>query len=263
MSLVDNSYNNITSTNLINQYTYTNMSNELVKISYNCGYRTVPIYVRQDIADGFVAAKTKLSPDEFANLFEVIKSHSNIIHEDFIENEMEIEQEIARFERELVFGKEAHTDLYCIWTSLYNWKAYFANKPVLEIQRKKVNAIIEKIRSDNKKTDEYFFGVKTDEFIDKILLENKKGNKHYYSDQIYDLSYSFDLFFNLSSLDDSQLLAKYFGFINENICYILRCQKGTKYSSRLNEYQLQKINKKLNNYKFKKQIVNWFSSFTS
>ena len=267
MSLIDHSdYNNSTTntnlTNLTNCYTYTNMPNQLVKITYDCGYKKVPIYVNPNIADGFITAKNKLSPEEFANIFQVIKSHSNIIHEELIENQMEIEEEMARFNRELVFGQEVHTDIYCIWSSLSDWKKYFLYKSLLEVQMCKVNEIIEKIKLDNKKTSKYFFGVQTDDYIDNILSQNKKGNGHYYADQIYDLAYSFDLFFKLCLIRDPKILAKYFSFINENICYIIRCQKGTKYTSKLNEYTVQKINKKLDNYKLKKQIVSLFSIFT-
>ncbi len=176
----------------------------------------------------------------------------------FLENELSIEEEIALYAAKPLFGEKIHNELNNIWNNLRNWTKHFANKPLGLEFADKVFHIIQEIKSHNVKTSKYFFGFELDPIIENALQSNYKFNGYDYGEQIYDLSFAFNLYFQLCLLDEPKYLNKYFDYINRIIIQVLRCKKGSRYLSIVNEWDVNKINNKIKKYKLKRKIINWF-----
>lgn len=174
------------------------------------------------------------------------------------ENELSIDEELALYETKPLFGKKIHNELNKIWNNLRNWPKYYTNKTPLFEFASKVFYIIQEIKSRNVKTSEYYFGFELDPVLENALQSNFKSNGYDYDEQIYDLSYAFNLYFQLCLLDDPKYIAKYFDFINKIIIKVLVCKKGTRYSSIVNKHIVNKTNGKIKKYKLKRKIINWF-----
>ncbi len=174
------------------------------------------------------------------------------------ENELSIDEEIGLYASEPVFGKKIHNELNKIWTNLRNWPKYYENKSLLSEFAYKAFYIIQEIKSQNVKTSKYYFGFELDPIIENALQSNCKFNGYNYPEQIYDLTYAFNLYFELCMLDEPKYLNKYFDYINRIMFQVLNCKKGTRYSSIVSGHTVNKINNKLKNYKLKRKVIKWF-----
>ena len=174
-------------------------------------------------------------------------------------NEMSIEEELDYYSSKPVFDPAIHSKLAAIWTKLQDWEKYFAKKSHLEPYIKQINSIIIKIKSENVKTSEYYFGFEVDDLLEKALHSHFKEKGYHYSHQIYDLNFAFNLYFYSCEQNEPNLMIKYFDLINQVIINVLKCKKGTRYLSLLNEYQVQKIKRKIKKNELKKKIISWFS----
>lgn len=188
---------------------------------------------------------------------------NSLSHEEMEEllytNDLSIEEEIEYYSSKPVFGKEIHDELGAIWSNLQDWENYFERKSNLEPYIKRVRKIILKIKAENIKTSEFFFGFEVEEFLEKALQTHFKETGHHYSHQIYDLRFAFNLYFYSCLQNNSKLIVEYFDFINQIITRVLVCTKGSRYSSILNEYQVNIINNKLRKNQFKNKVKNWLS----
>ena len=200
---------------------------------------------------------------KLSNYFDNLNYSNSLTKEEIEEllstNDLSVEEEIEYYSSKPVFGKIIHDELAAIWSKLQDWETYFGRKKHLEEYIKRIKKIILKIKSENVRTSEHFFGFEVDEALEKGLQKHFKESGHHYSHQIYDLIFAFNIYFYSCFQDEPKFIIKYFDLINQIIINVLKCKKGSRYSSILNEYQVQKITKKLKNHEFKKKFISWFS----
>jgi len=193
---------------------------------------------------------------KFGNSYNISQEE---MEELILTNDMSVEEEIAYYSNKPVFGHEIHDEIAGIWSKLQDWQEYFGQRKRLEEYVKRVRKIILKIKSENIRTSEYYFGFEVDEVLEKALQTHFKESGHNYSHQIYDLKFAFNLYFYCCLQSDPELIAKYIDFINQIIMSVLRCKAGSRFRSLLSEHQVQKISKKLRRNDFKNKIFGWLS----
>ena len=191
-------------------------------------------------------------------------NYSNSLTQEEIEelsftNDLSIEDELDYYSIKPVFGDKIHNELGAIWSKLQDWENYFDRKSHLEEYIKRIKKIMLKIKSENVRTSEYFFGFEVDKVIENALQTNFKESGYYYSHQIYDLKFALNLYFYSCLQNDPKFIIKYFDFINQIIINVLRCSSGSRYVSLLNENQVNKITAKIKKNEFKNKIISWFS----
>ena len=179
--------------------------------------------------------------------------------DNFYTIDMSVEEELDYYGRKPLFGEVNHNQLEEIWNKLQYWDHYFENKSELTQYIRQVRNIITKIKSENRKTSQYYFGFELDDVLENALQSHYKETGHYHSHQIYDLNFAFDLYFYCCRQDKPKLIIKYFGFIDRLICDVLSCKKCSRYKSLLNDQTFIKIGNKLKRHKFKNKILNWIS----
>lgn len=191
-------------------------------------------------------------------------NYSNSLTQEEIEellytNDLTIEEELEYYANKPVFGEKIHNELGAIWSKLQDWEKYFGRKNHLEEYVKRIKRIILKIKSENVRTSEHFFGFEVDKVLENALQTNFKESGYHYSHQIYDLRFALNLYFYSCLQPDPKFIIKYFDFINQIIINVLRCKSGSRYVSLLNENQVKKITTKLRKNEFKNKIISWFS----
>lgn len=174
-------------------------------------------------------------------------------------DDMSIEEELAYYANKPIFGEINHYDIGKIWNKLQYWHNHFENKSDLTHYIRQVRNIITKIKSENRRTSEYYFGFELDDVIENAFQSHFKETGHYHSHQIYDLNFAFNLYFYCCNQDKPKLMIKYFNFIDRLINNVLNCKKSSKYNSLLDYCTINKINNKLKRHKFKNKILNWLS----